>query len=709
MSCLWRRRRAGRNWPGARPPIWGWPPAPGAPTPPGFAVTTAAWRFFVEKNGLRPKLDALLAGIRLSDPVSLREACAAMRGLVLEGVVPDQLAESILRAVKEPAAFGGAGLAVRSSALAEDGEVSFAGQYDSRLNQAPEDVLDAYRFVLASKYRPRAVSYRIRRGLADEETPMAVLVMPMVEAAWAGVAYSRETVGACGGGSAACGLYVSPGLGRTLVEGAFTPMRFCLSRTFPPEMLAEHVDPGETPPSRDALAGIMEAAMFMETLFKQPQDVEWAVDGNGRLFILQTRPFREEREDDEPERPDFSGRPILLEDGCRISGGLASGVVRRVDAVLDADAVPEGAVLCVPALSPSLSKVAHLAGAVVAGVGSRAGHFASIARELRLPVVVVGEGGLGALEEGRAVTVDASSGVVYDGAVQCPALAENASVAPPTPAGGRLGAMLPLLSRLTLLDPASPDFSLEKAESLHDVVRYAHEAAVRAMFNLAQPTAGGGRGAKKLKSGLPAPMYALDLGGGLEKSAAKRREITPEDIASAPMRAVWGGLAAAKARWDPNMPHMDWEGFDRISAGVFAGTPKELAGLALLADGYAHVFFRFGYHFAVVDSVCGPNVKDNHISFRFKGGGGSLEQRRRRLALAAGVLGRGAFEVRTVGDMLEATAAKCSERDSREKLALLGALLAHTRLMDMVLPPDADIEALAAGFPESLEVPDATT
>jgi pyruvate,water dikinase len=82
--------------------------------------------------------------------------------------------------------------AVRSSAVAEDSQTSFAGQYSTVLNVTADNVLKAYKNIIASKYSPRAIYYRVNYGLSNAETPMAVLVLRMIEAKASGIIYTRN-------------------------------------------------------------------------------------------------------------------------------------------------------------------------------------------------------------------------------------------------------------------------------------------------------------------------------------------------------------------------------------------------------------------------------------------------------------------------------------------------------------------------------------
>ncbi len=151
----------------------------------------------------------------------LARLTAEMQELILSAEVPEEIARGIRFGVSEIIS-GDDLIAVRSSALAEDGEISFAGQYASELDVPPNDVLEAYKRVLAGKYCPRAVSYRISNGLTDADTAMAALIIPMVEADNAGVIYSKDPD--CRGGQA-IGIYGIRGLGEGWWMAAYRPIK----------------------------------------------------------------------------------------------------------------------------------------------------------------------------------------------------------------------------------------------------------------------------------------------------------------------------------------------------------------------------------------------------------------------------------------------------------------------------------------------------
>ena len=674
--------------------------AAGVPVPPGFVVTTGAFRYFLEASELRPKIDRLLRRIDLARPDALAEAAAEIRGMVLGARLPADVADPLAEAARK-LGTGPDGnpraLAARSSAVAEDGRASFAGQYESLLGVSPEDAADAYLQVVAGKYAAKAVSYRVLTGYADDETPMAVLFLPMIDARASGVLYTRDSADP----DAPMAVYAVPGLGSSLVEGAASPERLALSHDPPHFLLDRQTLDG--PVLDDAPARkLASLGLALEKAFGAPQDVEWAMDAAGTLAILQSRPMAVEAPSETAAQPAPSPQVPPLLTGClRASGGAAAGTVRFAATVLDVESIEPGTVLVTSTLPTSLARAVDRLAAVIAVSGSRAGHFASVAREFGLPVITGATDAFDALPDGLDVTVDADAGAVYPGRIES-LLARPSRVRPSgdSPVAQRLARLVPLLAGLTLTDPSSPDFTPAKVKSLHDVVRFAHEKAVTEMFSLVGDNARGLASARQLKSHLPLTMYVLDLGGGVFEAAAGDKAIRPDQIKSAPLWALWAGLAADDAPWPEGPPILDDQAFDRTSAGIFASSSRHLASYAVVSDTYAHVMLRFGYHFTVVDALCGPDDQQNYVNFRFKGGGASFAQRTLRLASVRRILSHFGFVVRASGDLLDASLSRQPEHVVQKRLAMLGCLLAATRMLDMRLSDEAEADAWVAAFLE---------
>jgi pyruvate,water dikinase len=112
---------------------------------------------------------------------------------------------------------------------------------------------------------------------------------------------------------------------------------------------------------------------------------------------------------------------------------------------------------------------------------------------------------------------------------------------------------------------------------------------------------------------------------------------------------------------------------------------------AVASDHYLNFNTRLGYHFAVVDSYCGPEINDNYIIFSFKGGAADIARRSRRAGLIAQILKRLGFKVEVRGDMVRGEIKKYSQSDLKQKLDMVGRLLGAVRLLDMVLSDDGQI------------------
>lgn len=196
---------------------------------------------------------------------------------ILATPLSDQLRGEITDAYER--ICGGRSVAVRSSATAEDlPYASFAGQQDTYLNvSGAEEVIAAVRRCWASLWSERAVSYREASGVPHEEIAIAVVVQVMVDAEVAGVLFTANPVT---GTRTEMVVDAAPGLGEAVVSGTIVPDRYVLG---PPQ---EH---GclSTERQRELVA----AGRRLEEHFGAPQDVEWAFDAKGTLWVLQSRPI----------------------------------------------------------------------------------------------------------------------------------------------------------------------------------------------------------------------------------------------------------------------------------------------------------------------------------------------------------------------------------------------------------------------------------
>ena len=689
----------------------------GLPTPPGFVITANAFWSFIEQNDLHGPIDEMLAAVSSAEPDQLESAAEDIQRKILNSPVPPSLAEVILKAYDnlELKTEKGVSIAVRSTAVGEDTEASFAGQYATVLNVGKKELLEAYKTVLASKYSPRAIRYRMHIGLDDGETPMCVAGITMIDAQASGVCYSRDP-----SLSSPSELLVSAtwGLGEHLVSGEASPDTFYVDRKSfrinrkeiadKPHRIVSLSDGGtrleETPETARQLPAvddgvvrlISEYSLKLEDHFASPQDVEWCVDRSGRLFILQSRPLglAQSRQQDVTEVKDYPGHPVLLSKGNSASRGTVSG--RVVLPTSPAEGMEfEDSILVAKTASPEYAKLTGSIKGIITDLGSVASHLASVAREFGIPMIVNAGTATIDLIPGTTITMVADTTTVFDGKVD--ELAETSGLPNDTvfesPAHQKLDAILAKISPLNLTDPDSPTFSPKYCRTFHDVIRYSHERVVKEMFGLSRQTADSIKSVK-ITSSIPVALYFIDLGGGLKENLTTCDDITPEAIACLPMKVLWRGLS---------YPGVNWSGAigvntQNMMALMTSGPPPQMASYAILSSEYVNLSIKFGYHYATIDILWSDNVEDNYISLQFGGGAGSIHGRSMRIHFLSEVLQQLGFMLQVSGDVLDATVKGYDSPAMEETLDQLGRLLACSRLLDLAIPSQERVDSMKESF-----------
>lgn len=685
----------------------------GLPVPEGFVVTAAAFAQFMAHAGIAQRVRERLAQVPIEALDQFEQASAEIRAMIAAAPLPPPLVEQMRAAVARLVAAGAgqdAGFAVRSSAVWEDGEFSFAGQYETRLN-VPADALEqSYREVVGSLFTPRAVFYYRTKGFAEEEMAMAVGVMRMIPATAAGVLLTRDPLDPEREVMVAHGVW---GLGTTLVDGLGHADVIVVARgtgQVVERRIAEkssrdaararggvHREPVEPsksgqPSLDDAHAGaLVRYGAALERLFGGPQDVEWALDGEGRLWILQSRPLQV-LGGPAPAAPPrrIAGRRVLIDAGVVACKGVGAGPVVVVRTDEQARAFPPGAVLVAHATTTGLAMALPRAAALVTDVGSAAGHLASLAREYGIPALLDTGIATAVLAEGSEVTVDAYNGNVYEGRVE--ELLSHAAARRRAPAGTpllqSLERVLALVTPLNLDDPAAAGFRPEGCRTLHDITRFCHEQAMAAMFDLAEARADGGDEAIALRAGIPVAIYLLDLDGGL---GPHRDRVEPETVLCVPFAAFLRGMRAMT--W-PEPRAADAKGLLGMMAHTATIPEEQLRAtaeksLALIAANYMNFSIRLGYHYSQVEAWVGEQLNDNYIRFFFKGGGAVRDRRLRRVRLIAQLLERLDFRVQVADDVVRALLVKDRRPALERTLEALGRLTAYTKQLDMAMFNDA--------------------
>ena len=409
----------------------------GLPVPGGFVVGAPAYAAFCEQSGLRERLQEILAAVDIEDSASLEAAAALARQAVLDAPMPAALRDAILASYVSLAGDGSEpAVAVRSSATAEDtASASFAGMNETFLNiRGADAVIDAVRRCWVSLFGPRTIYYRGQRGFSQAGMDIAVVVQIQIPSTRAGVMF---TANPASGENAELVIEGSFGLGEAVVSGSVSPDRYVVhksdlaitTRSVRPKELAIEPSPaggtvtralGAEESMRAVLSDgevieLAELGMAIEAHYQSPQDTEWSFDPEGNVWMLQSRPITTLASSKQaPAGPQVEGE-ILLH-GLGAAPGRASGVVRLLsDPHATAD-FRDGEVLVAHMTTPDWVPLMRRAAAIVTDSGGMTCHAAIVSRELGIPCLAGTGDATSKLRDGETVTVDATQGVVIEGA-----------------------------------------------------------------------------------------------------------------------------------------------------------------------------------------------------------------------------------------------------------------------------------------------------
>jgi pyruvate,water dikinase len=694
----------------------------GFPVPPGFVVTTYAYQAFVQHNSIQDILHKRTKNLDIRNYDELTATSHEMQKFIRSGHIPAYLEKAVLDAywsMCQGAGEENLKVSVRSSAIHEDIMASFAGQYKTALNVNVEDLLVQYKNVLSGQFTPRALFYYKDKGFDIEEMAMAVGVLAMVPAKVSGIMYSRDPGSPQENATLISAVW---GLGAYAVGGEVHTQDYRVSGkkgkkiklqaagsqevmlVGQPEGGTEHV-----PLNREFLAtpclsdeqvySLASFARKVEIHFGQPQDMEWAIDQEGRIYLLQSRPLRlpsQETLAGESRPRVAKGYKILLDKGTIACRGVGAGTVYIVNSEADLADFPEGGVLVVKHALPEFSVGLQKASAVVADIGTALGHLAKVAGEYSVPAIFNTKTATEVLRNGMRVTVDAHFANIYEGIVEeVLSVKKIDGVSKVSSSLRQLQEILQMITPLNLTDPQSPDFKPSGCKTFHDITRFAHEVSMQAMFHFCQESHFSDRSSKQLVCKIPMHWWVIDLEGGI-KEGTKGRKVRIEEIVSIPMQALWRGMTAVP--WK-GPPPIDTKGF--LSAvfkattdpGIVPSVPKRFAdkNYIIISKHFCNLSCRLGFHFSTTEAYVGDNPNENYISFVFKGGVAPEDRRVRRIRFIGKLLERFDFRIESKGDSILARLEGHNQDFLLDHLKVLGHIIIHTRQLDMVMFNEAAV------------------
>lgn len=633
----------------------------GVPVPPGFAITAAAYREFIDDNGFQELINEELAKTDINDTAAVTKASKNIRHLMSQGTFSAKIISAIETSFSEclQKNYGlDVKVAVRSSATAEDlPGASFAGQHDTFLNINKEQLLESVVNCFSSMYTPRAIVYRETKGFDHNEVAVSDAVQLMIDSEVSGIMFSKDPTHKETDSVAIDAIY---GLGEYIVSGKVSADHFVVDKEsgklLKKEIATQKImlttddtnkevdvpkDMQSLPKLTDAeVQKLAEFAKALEKHYGTPQDIEWAKDRNsGELFIVQSRPITSLTESADRSGLDLSQYNSVQDNGVTASSGIGYGNVYVIKNQDDLNNFPEGAILVAKTTSPDYVPAMKKASAIITEAGSYVCHAAIIAREFGIPAIVAAESSIETLSNGDEVTVDADTHTVYSGEVsELMEIASKEIVKSKTqitsveveerPAKkgfygwvgdlitsfvsnfkdkgekykempvGKIELVNSLVSPLNLTDAKSDEFSPENVETYHDIVRFVHEKAIDGMFKLKNQSISSN--ARKTITVSGGALEILDVGEALNSKGK---------IISEPLRAIHSIYQTDAA--DHKLGHETYN--------------------IIAASDYINASIDMGCHKATLDAMVTEESSNNFVTFQYIESGYAGSEKRKDL------------------------------------------------------------------------------
>ncbi|MDP2925107.1 MAG: phosphoenolpyruvate synthase [Nanoarchaeota archaeon] len=384
----------------------------GVKIPNGFAVTAYAYRYFIEKAGIKDDIKEILKDLNTHDMKNLSERGHRVREAILSGEIPDEIKNEIIKAYANLCKQYGPNtdVAVRSSATAEDlPDASFAGQQETFLNiRGERELLEACKKCLASLFTNRAISYRQDKGFDHFSIALSIGIQKMVRSdlACSGVMFSIDTET---GFKDAVFITSSYGLGENIVQGAVNPDEFyvhkpTLKKGFKPIIFKKVGEKSikmiynthGTKPTKNVsvdpesrkrfsltdkeILDLAKWACVIEDHYSKkagkfkPMDIEWAKDGKtDDFYIVQARPETVQSQKDKNLLEDYvlKQKGKIIVEGASVGSKIASG---KANVIKDASGInnfKKGEILVTDMTDPDWEPIMKIASAIVTNRGGR--------------------------------------------------------------------------------------------------------------------------------------------------------------------------------------------------------------------------------------------------------------------------------------------------------------------------------------------------
>lgn len=416
------------------------------PLPKGFVVTAYAYKRFIEENNLSKDISQILKELDVKNIANLRNVSERIRKKIEEKPIPNNIRKAIEDSYEGLSKKTKANVmvSVRSSATAEDlPGASFAGQQETYLYVGKEQLVEKVKKCWGSLFTSRAISYRTEKGFDHEKVLIAVIVHEMVaqDPQAQGVIF---TIHPSTGDNKKILIESNYGLGESVVSGAVTPDTFTIDkdslkiigRQIGRKAMKEKInratgrvieikvakkDQEKQSITNKQIIGLAKYAKRIEEYYKKAMDIEWAIDKDGSVYILQARPETVWSEKIKKEKPKEKEKKItaeILTKGLPVGPGVGYGNARVILTVKEIDKINEGDVLVTKMTTPSWAPAMKKASAIVTDEGGYTCHAAIVSREMGVPCVVGAGNATKVIMDNENITVDGGKGLIYYGCVK---------------------------------------------------------------------------------------------------------------------------------------------------------------------------------------------------------------------------------------------------------------------------------------------------
>lgn len=418
------------------------------PVPPGFIISSGAYFHFIKENNLKEKIKDYLSSADKNRPESYTAVSEKIIKLIKEAPIPKEIAiETIKAYFKLGGYFKNPLVAVRSSATAEDlPDASFAGQQRTFLNVKGEaELMEAVRGCWASLFEPRAIFYREEKGFDDFKVGLAIPIQKMIQSQASGVIFTCDPVTDEKNRIVVEAIY---GLGEMIVQGEATPDHFLfdkldfkiLRKVISKQTVqlikknkktlkvkvAPRLQERQKISDKEAVK-LAKLAQKIHDHYFFAQDIEFAVDNQRNIFIVQTRPVTtlkdaekqtsSEKSEIKKAENEIEEKKVLLS-GAGASPGIGWGPVVIINSKKEIGKVKRGDILVTSMTTPDFVPAMKMVSAIITDKGGLTSHAAIVSRELGVPCVVGTEKATKILKNGEVVTVDGGLGKIYKGGLK---------------------------------------------------------------------------------------------------------------------------------------------------------------------------------------------------------------------------------------------------------------------------------------------------